>query len=71
MIAAASDSRMVSRLTQAVRAVIGMDEANDRGQRVVDKANMSALLGFNFNQGAGIGQSIYFPYTVAGAVMLR
>lgn len=66
LIAAASDSRMVSRLTQAVRVVIGMDEANDRGQRVVDKANMSALLGFNFNLGAGIGQSIYFPYTVTG-----
>ena len=67
LIAAASDSRMVSRLTQAVRNVIGLDEINDRGSRVVDGANISQLLGFNFNLGAGIGQSIYFPYAVSGA----
>ena len=67
LIASASDSKMVSRLTQAVRAVIGLDDTNDRGERLVDKANIGELLGFNFNLGAGIGQSIYFPYTVAGA----
>jgi hypothetical protein len=29
--------------------------------------NSTPLLGFNFNAGAGIGQTMYFPYTVTGA----
>ena len=67
LIAAAADSRMVSRLTQQMRAIIGLDEINDRGARVIDKDNIGALLGFNFNLGAGIGQSLFFPYAVTGA----
>lgn len=67
LIATASDSRMVSRLTQAVRAIVGLDETNDRGSRAVDKDNVGALLGFDFNGSAGIGQSLFFPYGVAVA----
>ena len=66
-IAAASDSRVASRLTKVMREVIGLDDTNDRGQRVFDSTNSAPLLGFNFNIGAGIGQTMYFPYTVTGA----
>ncbi|NML65933.1 hypothetical protein HHL22_12020 [Hymenobacter sp. RP-2-7] len=68
LIAAASDSRMVSRLTQAMRTIIGLDEANDRGERVVDADNArDELIGFNFNLGAGIGQTLFFQYGIAGS----
>ena len=66
-IASASDSRVTSRLTQKMREIIGLDDLNDRGQRVLDAANSAPLLGFNFNAGAGIGQTMYFPYEVTGA----
>jgi len=66
-IAAASDSRVASRLTQKMREIIGLDDTNDRGQRVYDSNNAAPLLGFNFNIGAGIGQTMYFPYEVTGA----
>ena len=66
-IAAASDSRVTSRLTAKMREVIGLDDTNDRGQRVFDATNSAPLLGFNFNTGAGIGQTMYFPYEVTGA----
>ena len=66
-IASASDSRLASRLTKAMRAIIGLDDTNDRGQRVFDSSNSAPLLGFNFNIGAGIGQTRYFPYEVTGA----
>ena len=39
LISTASDSRMVSCLTQKTRAIVGMDETNDRGARVMDKDN--------------------------------
>ena len=66
-IAAASDSRVTSRLTAKMRGIIGLDDTNDRGQRVFDSINSTPLLGFNFNNGAGIGQTMYFPYEVTGA----
>jgi hypothetical protein len=65
-ISSASDSRVTSRLTQKMREVIGLDDTNDRGQRVFNAANSAPLLGFNFNAAAGIGQSMYFPYAVTG-----
>ena len=65
-VSAASDSRVASRLTKAMRAIIGLDDTNDRGLRVFDSSNSTPLLGFNFNAGAGIGQTMYFPYEVTG-----
>ena len=50
-----------------MRGIIGLDDTNDRGQRVFDSINSTPLLGFNFNNGAGIGQTMYFPYEVTGA----
>ncbi|OGX86382.1 hypothetical protein [Hymenobacter glacialis] len=66
-IASASDSLLASRLTKVMREVIGLDDTNDRGLRVFDASNSAPLLGFNFNAGAGIGQTMYFPYEVTGA----
>ena len=65
-IASASDSRVTSRLTKLMREVIGLDDTNDRGQRVFDSSNSAPLLSFNFNASAGIGQTMYFPFEVTG-----
>ena len=66
-IASASDSWVASRLTATMRAIVGLDDTNDRGQRVFDSSNSAPLLGFNFNARAGIGQTMYFPDEVTGA----
>ena len=66
-IASASDSLVAARLTKVMRELIGLDDTNDRGQRVFDAANSAPLLGFDFNAASGIGQTMYFPYEVTGA----
>ena len=66
-IAAASDSRVASRLSAKMREIIGLDDTSDRGQRVFDSSNSAPLLGFDFNAASGIGQTMYFPYEVTGA----
>ena len=63
-IAAATDRRMVSRLTQSVRDIIGLDSIHDRGQRQTIADNCGGLQGFNFNKVANLGQSFFAPYTV-------
>ena len=65
LIISASDSLVTSRATKVMRAIIGMDETNDRGERVVDKDYaQTELMGFNFNAGASVGQSLHAPYTI-------
>ena len=64
-IQAASDSRMVSRLSQTMKGIINLDTNGDRGMRGVSASNAASLLGFNFNLGAGLGQSLYSPYGIS------
>ena len=66
-IQSASDSRLVSHLTQKMREIISLDEDNDRGGRQVLKENVASLLDFNFNAGAGVSQALFFGYGVAKA----
>ncbi len=63
-IQAASDRYMVSRLAKVMKSIINLDATSDRGMRQVVAANAASLLGFNFNLGAGLGQSLFAPYTV-------
>jgi hypothetical protein len=63
-IQSASDNRMVSRLTQLMKKIINLDTTGNRGMRQVIAANSALLLGFNFNIGAGLGQS---PYSISAA----
>ncbi len=67
LISTASDSLVVARLTQKTRAIIGMDETNDRGARVMDKDNALELVGFDFNAAASLGQIFFGAYTTAAA----
>ncbi|WP_157886953.1 hypothetical protein [Hymenobacter sp. PAMC 26628] len=67
LISTASDSLMVSRLTQKTRAIIGMDETNDRGARVMDKDNALELVGFDFNASASLSQVFFGSYTTDAA----
>ena len=67
LISTASDSLMVSRLTQKTRAIIGLDETNDRGARVMDKDNALELVGFDFNAATSLGQVFFGAYTAAAA----
>jgi hypothetical protein len=52
---------------KVMREVIGLDDTNDRGQRVFDASTSAPLLGFDFNGNSGISQTMYFPYEVTGA----
>ncbi|MGI4822598.1 MAG: hypothetical protein ACRYFV_15420 [Janthinobacterium lividum] len=63
-IQSASDRLMVSRLAKVMKSIINLDFTSDRGMRSVIAANAAQLVGFNFNQAAGLGQSLYSPYTV-------
>lgn len=59
----ASDSRMVSRLTQRMVKVIQMDAVNPRGERNVIDGEAELLLGFEFNINGKLGTTLYAPYT--------
>jgi len=63
----AKDSLATSRLTQTMKAIINLDTVGARGYRQVLADNCGQLLGFNFNQGAGLGQSLYSPFTISAA----
>lgn len=59
----ASDSRMVSRLTQKMVEVIQEDATNPRGQRNVIDGEAELLVGFEFNKNGKLGTTLYAPYT--------
>lgn len=59
----ASDSRMVSRLTQKMVDVIHEDTTNPRGQRNVIDGEAELLEGFEFNISGKLGTTLYAPYT--------
>lgn len=59
----ASDSRMVSRLTQKMVEVIQEDATNPRGLRNVIDGEAELLAGFEFNKNGKLGTTLYAPYT--------
>lgn len=61
----ASDSRMVSRLTQQMVKVIQMDATNPRGQRNVIDGEAALLDGFEFNINGKLGNTLYAPKDVS------
>ena len=63
MLQNASDSRMVSRLTQKMVEVIQEDAINPRGQRNVIDGEAELLAGFEFNISGKLGTTLYAPYT--------
>ncbi len=60
-----ADSRMVSRLTQAMVKVIQADTISDRGLRNVIDGETELLFGFEFNIRGKLGTSLYAPYVGA------
>jgi hypothetical protein len=60
-----ADSRMVSRLTQAMVKVIQADLVNERGLRNVIDGEAELLTGFEFNIGGKLGTSLFAPYVGA------
>ncbi|MBS4043676.1 MAG: hypothetical protein KGZ59_07650 [Chitinophagaceae bacterium] len=63
MLQNASDSRMVSRLTQKMVEVVQADATNPRGQRNVIDGEAELLQGFEFNIAGKLGTTLYAPYT--------
>jgi len=60
----ASDSRMISRLTKLMMAVIHEDDVNPRGQRNVIDGEALMLQGFEFNITGKLGTTLFATYTV-------
>ncbi len=63
MLQNASDSRMVSRLTQKMVEVIQEDATNPRGQRNIIDGEAELLEGFEFNISGKLGTTLYAPYS--------
>lgn len=63
MLQNASDSRIVSRLTQKMVEVIQEDATNPRGQRNVIDGEAELLEDFEFNISGKLGTTLYAPYT--------
>lgn len=59
----ASDSKMVSRLTQSMMKVIQADATSERGKRNVIDGEAELLQGFEFNINGKLGSTLYAPYT--------
>lgn len=58
-----ADSRMVSRLTQAMVKVIQADVTSVRGLRNIIDGEAELLTGFEFNIRGKLGTSLFAPYT--------
>jgi hypothetical protein len=63
MLQNASDSRMVSRLTQKMVEVIQEDTTNPRGLRNVIDGEAELLESFEFNISGKLGTTLYAPFT--------
>lgn len=68
-IALVSDSSIVSRLTQAFRAIVSLDTTSARGQRKVSLGiatpeGQAFISSFNINSNAGLGQILFKPFSV-------
>lgn len=63
----AKDSQATARLTQKMKSIINLDLTGDRGYRQVIADNCASLLGFSFNIGAGLGQSLFSPYSISAS----
>lgn len=61
----ASDSRMVSRLTQRMIQVLQTDTVSDRGMRDVIHGDLSLLTGFEFNLRGKLSTSLFAPFQAA------
>lgn len=64
LVTQASDFRVTSRLTKTMREIIGLDDTSDRGQRVYDATNSAPLLDFDFNDNAGLAQTVFVPLDI-------
>lgn len=58
-----ADSLMTSRMSREMMKVIQADTINARGARIVLGPNTTMLQGFEFNELAKLGGSLYAPYT--------
>jgi hypothetical protein len=70
-----SDSRLVSRLTQAMIKVIQADLVNERGLRNVIDGEAELLVGFDFNIAGKLGSNLFAPFVgtidrVAGVISM-
>ena len=63
----ATDRYAASRLTAVMRQIIGLDDTNDRGQRVYDSSNSAPLVGFGFNALSSVASVFLAPYAVTAA----
>lgn len=61
----AKDSRVVSRLTTQLLAIIKTDPVSKRGQRNLDEGDLSLLNGFEFNNNGKLSTTFFGSYTPA------
>lgn len=59
-----SDSKVTSRLTKQLMAVIQSDVDNPRGERKVESGNLELIQGFDFNADGRLQATLYAPYEV-------
>jgi len=58
------DSRMSSRLTREMLKAIQADDENARGARTITAGDVTLLKGFEFNDEAKLGNTVFMPYNV-------